>query len=277
MSDTFHAAFAETLLLEGPDAATFAQGQFASDVHSLVPGQWQFSAWLNPQGRVRALFHLARLEGDRWLLILRGGAAVTLRQELQRYVFRLKLTLRSDSSYRIRGGAAMPLHEVRASDGLIRLGCGDHALQLATMEPGETGPDDHDNAWQLAQLRAGWPWLPDAALGTFLAPSLSLHRLGAVALDKGCYPGQEIVARLHYRGGNKRRLCHLRRPTQQVLTGAGNSGMAEHGSQLLQSVQVDATTEALAICESALLEALDASGTIGHDNATYCVVASFPD
>jgi folate-binding protein YgfZ len=60
----------------------------------------------------------------------------------------------------------------------------------------------------LPQLREGWPWLPDQALGELLPSALSLHRLQAVAIDKGCYPGQEIVSRMHYRGGQKRHL-HL--------------------------------------------------------------------
>src|SRR6185312_11690713 len=48
-----------------------------------------------------------------------------------------------------------------------------------------------------AQILLGWPWLPASALDVLLPPALSLHRLQAVAIDKGCYPGQEIVARLH--------------------------------------------------------------------------------
>ena len=69
---------AETLLIEGPDALAFAHAQFSSNVQSLAIGAWQFSAWLNAQGRVRALFHLARLDEQRLLLLLRGGEAAAL-------------------------------------------------------------------------------------------------------------------------------------------------------------------------------------------------------
>jgi folate-binding Fe-S cluster repair protein YgfZ len=79
---------AETLLIEGPDAIAFAQAQFSSKVSSLATGHWQFSAWLDPQGRVRALFHLARLADDRLLLLLRGGSAAAVVDALQRFVFR---------------------------------------------------------------------------------------------------------------------------------------------------------------------------------------------
>src|SRR5690242_7368892 len=82
---------AELVALEGPDAIAFAQSQFSSNLASLADGCWQFSAWLDAQGRVRALFHLIRLNGQRLQLLLRGGQAQALAGELQRYVFRAKV------------------------------------------------------------------------------------------------------------------------------------------------------------------------------------------
>ena len=187
--------------MEGPDAIAFAHSQFASQVTALPNPRWQFSSWLDAQGRVRNLFHLARLDDERLLLILRGGDASSFVEALQRFVFRsrVKLTLADGS---LAGGSAMSMHEVDVRDDVIRLGCGSHSMLF--------GAQAHsDDAWQLQQLREGWPWLPDAALSELLPPALSLHRLNAVAIDKGCYPGQEIVARLHYRGGNKRHLHHV--------------------------------------------------------------------
>ena len=63
--------------------------------------------------------------------------------------------------------------------------------------------------WQLADIAAGLPWLGSEVSGEYTAPALGLERLPAVSLGKGCYPGQEIVARLHYRGGNKRHCVRL--------------------------------------------------------------------
>ncbi len=84
---------AETLLLEGPDAGAFAHAQFSSKVDGLAVGRWQFSAWLDAKGRVRALFHLARLEPQRYLLLLRGGDAAAMVEALQRFVFRSRVRL----------------------------------------------------------------------------------------------------------------------------------------------------------------------------------------
>jgi len=80
--------------ISGADALAFAQAQFSSDVSTLEPGYWQWSAWLNAQGRVRAFFHLLRIREDTLWLVLRGGDAMRLREALARYVLRAKVALR---------------------------------------------------------------------------------------------------------------------------------------------------------------------------------------
>ena len=203
---------AETLLIEGADAMAFAHAQFSSKVSSLAIGQWQFSAWLNPQGRVRALFHLARLADDRFLLLLRGGEASTMANDLQRFVFRSKLALNSLPKRVLATGPAMPMHTAREEDGTLSLGCGAHSLRISDSEMS-------DSEWRSLQLHAGWPWLPTQLLNELLPAALSLQHLQAVAVDKGCYPGQEIVARLHFRSGHKR---HLHSVTLSQPAAAGD-------------------------------------------------------
>jgi hypothetical protein len=192
----------ETLLIEGPDALAFAHAQFSSNVQSLAIGSWQFSAWLSAQGRVHALFHLARIDEHRLLLLLRGGEARAMGEALRRYVFRSRLTIMASPWSVMSTDSALPLHEVRATSDAIVLGCGTHGLRIAIDGAG-------DAKWRLPQLQLGWPWLPASMLDALLPSALSLHRLQAVAIDKGCYPGQEIVARLHWRGGHKRHLCNV--------------------------------------------------------------------
>lgn len=242
---------AQAVLMEGPDALAFAQSQFSSQVTALTNHRWQFSSWLDAQGRVRNLFHLARLDDERLLLILRGGDAEVFIDALRRFVFRSRVKL-SIAKGSLAGDAAFPLHNVDVRDDVIRIGCGSHAMLFGA----NVGSDD---AWQLEQLREGWPWLPDAALNELLPPALSLHRLGAVAIDKGCYPGQEIVARLHYRGGNKRHLHHvaLSKPVDDgVLLQRENSEFVRLLSVIAHSERI----EALAVISD------DVAGRLGqHD------------
>jgi folate-binding protein YgfZ len=202
--------------LHGPDALSFAQAQFTNDVHALAIGQWQFSAWLDAQGRVRALFHLLRLEDQRLCLVLRGGRAEDLIEPLRRFVFRSKLSIEALPDRSITDAPALPLHSWQHDDAAVLLGCGDHSMRLAA----QVSPSDPiEQTWRGRQIAHRWPWLPDAALGSLLPAALSLEQLPAIAFDKGCYPGQEIVARLHYRGGHKRHL-HRAKVSAHALAGS---------------------------------------------------------
>ena len=253
---------AQTLALEGDDARSFAQAQFSSNVLGLETGQWQFSAWLDARGRVRFFFHLARLSEQHLVLVLRGGQATLMAAALQRYVFRARVQIGARGPSALGSGPAMPLHAVRQAndpDTLV-LGCGAYSLLIGNaVEP--------DDAWRLAQIRALWPWLPDTALEQWLAPALGLDRLGATALDKGCYPGQEMVARLHYRGGHKRHLQHV-----QLSLPLPAGGMLLQGDrelmQLLDIMPTASGAEALAVVpdelmpDGAAVEALPADSNL---------------
>lgn len=264
---TYHPA--ETLLIEGPEATTFAHAQFSSAVSSLAIGQWQFSAWLDPQGRVRALFHLARLTNDRYLLLLRGGVAAAMADALQRFVFRSKVSVTALPRRALATGPSLPLNTIMDDGATVSFGCDTHSLRV-------TGSGNGDDAWRLPQLRAGWPWLPTQLLNELLPPALSLQRLHAAAIDKGCYPGQEIVARLHFRGGHKR---HLHRVTLSHAANAGDvlrSDVREVGC-VLEAIATGDGIEALVVLSDDV--AVQAGDTHAHaldDNLAMEFVTSWP-
>ncbi|MBN8712838.1 MAG: folate-binding protein [Xanthomonadales bacterium] len=238
---------AHTIEITGPDAVAFAHAQFSSPVNMLAVGQWQFSAWLDARGRVQALFHLARSSDQTLVMLLRGGDGEAVAAALRRFVFRSRVTILAAAPCQLHGGPAAPLHRLCGSRGTLGLGCGGHGMYLAA--PGEEMPD-----WCTQQVRAGWPWLPAAELGQWLAPALSLLRLRAVVTDKGCYPGQEIVARLHFRGAHKQHLCSLASPDAMHAGEALCAGNRETG-RVLDVVPVDPGFEALAVLdESAVMD-----------------------
>ncbi len=255
MSSSYDSA--QTLSIEGSDALPFAQAQFSCQIAALEDGHWQFGAWLDAQGRVLALFHLARLSDQRLLLLLRGGDAESMASALRRYVFRSKVSLRANVRT-LSGGPALPMHHVAAEGDVVLFGCGSHSLRVDTATATENTSDNH--AWLATQLSEGWPWLPDALLGKLLPPALSLERLQAVSFTKGCYPGQEIVARLHYRGGHK---WHLHRV---VLSRPINAGTTLHfdgheAAQVLVAFDGTADVDALVVLRD------DASGDVARDFA----------
>jgi hypothetical protein len=235
---------AETLLIDGPDAVAFAQSQFSGNVSELAVGRWQFNAWLDAQGRVRALFHLARLDEQRLLLMLRGGRAAPLADALRRFVFRSKLTLQALPSRMLARAAALELHAIHIDGDSVVLGCGTHGLAISAHE---------DDAWRAEQIHLGWPWLPDSATDALLPPALSLERLNAVAFDKGCFPGQEIAARLHYRGGHKRHM-HCVVLSRAVVPGSVLSDGVQDVAIVLDNVPRDGRNIGLAIITDTLAE-----------------------
>lgn len=207
------------LAVSGPDAAAFLQAQVMNDVAALAPGQWHWSGWLTPKGRVIALFALVRLAPDRFLLVLPDAPAGEVKAALQRFVFRSKLVL-DDAPGWI--AAAGPLQATPAPDRVageapdaLALDFGD-AGQARTLwllpagSPAIAPPDPAtDHRWLLQDLGYGLPRLPASQREAWTPQMLSLERLAAFSLKKGCYPGQEIVARTHYLGQSKRELVRI--------------------------------------------------------------------
>ena len=117
-------------ILEGPDAQTFAGTRFSSDITALDDGAWQWSAWLDAQGRVRVFMHLVRVSDTRFMLILRGGDAPAFIAAIQPYVLRSRVTLHALPPRMPIDTAAMPSGTTRLMDDDIILGCGDYANLL---------------------------------------------------------------------------------------------------------------------------------------------------
>ena len=179
--------FLTPLRIDGTDAAGFLHGQFTTDVTGLASGNACLSAWCDPKGRVTATFILTRMEETFWLL-LPQPLKDTFLKRLKMYV------LRADVTVIDAGAETETLPEFPAF--------------VSSMD----GCD-----WETACIRQGVPWISPATSGRFLPQELNLDRLDALSYTKGCYPGQEIIARLRYRGEVKRRLCHATTDNNTLL------------------------------------------------------------
>lgn len=201
------------LAIAGPGALAFAQAQCMNDVAVLVDGQWQWNGWLTPKGRVIALFALLRLNADTLWLLLPDAAATALAAQLQRYVFRSKVTLsaidapvtgRFVAPVQARGPTFAALHEGGIELDMSGEG-GPRSLSIGAAPASEDA--DALARWNAADLAHGLPRLPVAQTEQWTPQQLSLQRLRAFSVKKGCYPGQEIVARTHFLGQAKRGLA----------------------------------------------------------------------
>jgi folate-binding protein YgfZ len=261
---------ARTLIFEGPDAGSFAQAQLSSDVRALQVGHWQWSGWLDAQGRVRALLQLARLDEDRYLLLLRGGDADRMAEGLRRFVFRAKVRIDVPPARRLLDGDALGLGHVSEADGDIRIGMGAYSTVI-----GERDSDDAQ-AWRAKNIEDGYPWLPDDAIDALLPPALSMERLHAVSFGKGCFPGQEIVARLRYRGGHKRHLCRVEL-SQAVDVGSTLVSSEKDCGIVLDVVTTDGNTTALAVvADDAVERAPSQPITVAQGNVSARVTTTLP-
>ncbi|MCW2004051.1 hypothetical protein FHY30_002850 [Xanthomonas arboricola] len=213
--------------LSGSDAVAFAHAQFANDVQALAIGQWQWNAWLTAKGRVIAIFALLRDEDAQLLMLLPDGNAAEIAAQLGRFVFRRKLRITA-IALTAQGAFATPAraqaaHADVAADA-IELDMGSPALpRTLVLRAPDTlaAPIDLPNmdaAWRRADLQLGLVRLPDAQREQWTPQQLALDQLHAFSVKKGCYPGQEIVARTHFLGKAKRAV-HLLETDAAVAPG----------------------------------------------------------
>lgn len=198
------------IAVSGRDALAFAQAQFMNDVKPLGDGQWQWNGWLTAQGRVIALFALLRRDPETVWLIVPDASGEQLAGALQRYVFRSKVTIQP-LPLTVCGAWSRPLHAhgdmaAQGADGEVELDFGSSEGARTLRIGGATRPSlpepDMALQWATFDIRHGWPRLGGDPKWT--PQQLSLDRLRAYSVKKGCYPGQEIVARTHFLGQAKR-------------------------------------------------------------------------
>ncbi len=220
----------------GRDATAFAQAQFMNNAADLAVGHWQWSGWLTPKGRVIALFALLKSSDERIWLLLRDADPSDIADRLQRFVFRSKVAISARDDLHASGAFEPPTRARGAqmdstSENEIVLdqggAGGPRHLQIGTTAAVQ---DAHCLArWTAFDLMHGLPRLSSSQCEQWTPQQLSLDRLQAYSVRKGCYPGQEIVARTHFLGQAKRglvlfesELAHA--PGAQVIDGERTSG-----------------------------------------------------
>jgi folate-binding protein YgfZ len=212
--------------LRGADVVRFLQGQLSNDVARLGPATSQLAGYHNAQGRAIALLRLVHLEENDVLAVLPRELASAVATKLSKFILRAKVKIAEESaSWHLSGlvatasdSASLPERDLPASlhsqsrngDCLsVRVGT-EPARWLSISAPsGATvldSPRGEREQWRRLDVAAGQPQIYAATSAEFVAQMLNLDVLQAIAFDKGCYTGQEVIARAHYRGRVKRRL-----------------------------------------------------------------------
>lgn len=280
------------LAVSGSEAATFLNSQFSSDITALQPGDAMLTSYSDARGRVLAT-PCVLAEAGQFLLLLPRERLAPIQQQLTKFKLRADVRIEDRSSDHtclgIAGPAAASALEsvlgalpaeawdtlaLPAGGTLVRMpGARPRWLACAPAEAltplwnaleGRVVTADSD-AWHLLDIETGVPEVVDATAEHFVAQMLNLDRLGAIDFHKGCYPGQEVIARTHYLGRIKRRMHVLRSQSGNVpapgdtVYGDGQSAgevvtaapHPEGGSIALAVLRLDATGSTLTLGDAA--------------------------
>jgi len=243
MADLSHHSL---IRFSGEDAKTFLQNQLSCDIREINPKQAQYGSYCTPKGRILATFLLWQQQDD-LLMQLPAGLSAAIQKRLTMYVLRAKVRLTDASNDLIRIGVAGPDAAMLVKD-VTGLTCHcDHPLQVAQdgalsalclapqrielITSVENAPilwqrlDQQvkpvgADCWNWLDIESGIPVILPETQEMFLPQMVNLDAIGGISFKKGCYPGQEIVARTQYLGKLKRRmfLAHID-STQTIKAG----------------------------------------------------------
>lgn len=220
------------IAVRGEDAETFLQGQLTNDLTKVTARSSQLSGMCNPKGRLLASFRLLRYAECYYLCLPAELAAETIKR-LRMYVLRARVTLEDASNAFVHLGLSGDQSEavlrdftgelptevggVRATDNLVVVRVDgiypsyevftdtERAMSLWDKLNVRSAPVGAE-AWRLLDIQAGIPVIYPQTREAFIPQMINLQRVGGVSFKKGCYTGQEIVARMQYLGKLKRRM-----------------------------------------------------------------------
>jgi tRNA-modifying protein YgfZ len=246
------------LRFSGADALSFLQGQVSNDTRRLAAGNPLLAAYSSPQGRVLALIYLVPHSSGVIAILPRELKQPTL-ERMRKFVLRAKVRIEdTDGSLALAGvfGAPPPPRAGYTEEDGVGLAPVAHdvnrhwvlaAPARLARGPGEGADPRAGQAWRLADIRAGLPQIYTATSEAFVAQMLNLDLLDAISFTKGCYTGQEIIARTQHLGRIKRRLFRLQLPPGEWRIGQPlhlNDG--RHG-RLTEVAEINGQVEALAV------------------------------
>jgi len=244
------------LRVSGNDRVSFLQGQVTSDIAGLQGGTGGLTSHCNRQGRVFATA-LAVPTDDAIILVMPAEQVEDLRKRLAMFVFRARVTLDNATD-------ALPL---TAAWQAPTDGPGDAIWRTASLPDGRlavrypgtqarwlmiggaSGEPDAAGRWRFEDISAGLGQVFAATREEFLPQALNLDALGGISFEKGCYVGQEIIARLHFRGTVKRRMRLLFAAAgEPAVPGSGVQSADKTVGKVVDSASDGQRTAILAVC-----------------------------
>jgi len=269
----------------GADTAEFLQGQFCNDLSTVTANQAQLTGYCTPKGRLLTLAIVVGIESGFRLLVPRELSAAFVKR-LSMFVLRADVTVEVKDDYLCTGvisnssgewGDALPTAttlstepfsatttetnqiiawypiEINGSLHQRRILIATEAQQLAHWQNNEDLTKSSESIWRYGDIQQGIPSLKNETNDSFVPQMVNLQLIHALSFKKGCYPGQEIVARMQYLGKLKR---HMRRFVMAIGSDKDNLPVAgnaltnqddENAGIVVDAVLVDGHVELLAV------------------------------
>lgn len=249
--------------IKGEDATSFLQGQFTNDVNSVTEEQAQLSAYCTPKGRMLATFYLCRWKND-YILICPTTIAESFIARLSMYIMRAKVIIEEATDELILGVISPDHHWLSQCPSISPLAATidnsqQNAYQAITTDqimcfsvPGpipryiilcqscdcgeivdslqQINPIYPEAVWAQMDILSGTPWIGANTQELFVPQMTNMELIDGVSFSKGCYPGQEVVARLHYLGHANRRMFRFSCISERSLA-AGDDIFCDQSQQ----------------------------------------------
>lgn len=271
--------------VSGEDAQTFLQNQVPSDIRLLSPEKAQISGWCTAKGRLLTTFIVWPQNGG-YRLVLAADVRDSIAKRLKMYVLRMKVQIgvSEDQVYGLLnpttslGTLSLPAEDWQVAT--LVASTGDmSAVRLDATRCLLTGPasafatlsgalsQGSTEDWLRADITQGFPLVSQATSEHYVPQMVNLDKLGGVSFKKGCYPGQEIVARTHYLGKIKRHLYRVS-ATQPLQVGQEVRATALNGQACGSLVTVAPSTDGQSWLALAVLQEDAAEGPMTVQNAS---------
>jgi len=246
--------------VSGENTEKFLQGQLTCDVTEVTAQQSRLGAHCDPKGRIQATFRLFKYHSDYYFL-LPQNMVLHLINCLQKYAvfFKVKLTDVSEQwqKYGLMGERAIDVAKSISPEKIV-LNVSDKQQRFIILSMNRLELSDQFeladiNVWQLLDIIAGVPTIYPETKDEFTPHQINYHLINGVSFTKGCYTGQEIIARMHYLGKSKQSMYHVtfvdrQFPTPGTKLFIDNDGQAKEVGIVLMTASDDANHYQALVC-----------------------------
>jgi folate-binding protein YgfZ len=243
-----------SILVSGADARSFLQGQLSCDMDTVSRDKSLLASLNSAQGRVQAVLNLIERDDGIVLSVVSAMADRTV-QRLRKYVLRSKVKIET----------LLSAHPVTAMEGGNAGNAGAFFSEpVEGFRPSLIAGQEHFDRLSasgpenilLSQIRSGLPHVFPETHEAFVAQMLNLDVLGGISFEKGCYTGQEIIARAHFRGAVKRRMFRFAANGSPPTPGTRLLSNGEHAGDVVYAAATEDGCELLAVVSLAHADAV---------------------